>query len=72
MTSSTIDLRRTLRDTRTNRTMTSPEVTTHLVSNVCGLLFVIPTCGLSLVGSLLTSVTLDTINNQRHNLQTGF
>ena len=61
-----------LRETRINRTMTKSELTTHCVSNLCGILLVVPTCGLSLVGSLFTSVTLDTINNQRHNLQTGY
>ena len=64
--------RRHLRDNRTNRQLSKSELTYFCVSNLCGLLFVIPTGGLSLVGSLLSSVTIDTINNQRYNTQTGF
>lgn len=62
----------TLRETRTGREFSKVELGTHWVTNILGVLFVVPTCGLSLFSSLSSSLIIDTIHNYNYNCKTGY
>ena len=61
-----------LRDNRMDRSMNTAEATTHVVGNTLGVLLAIPTCGISLVLSLSTSILMDGVHNMRYNNATGY
>jgi hypothetical protein len=57
---------------RQDRDMKGYELTTHIGGNTLGLIFAIPTCGVSLVCSMFSSIIIDGINNGIYNSQTGY
>ena len=54
------------------RPISTTEITSHLALNTLGLIFAIPTAGISLIATLAGSQVYDACKNTTHNLKYGY
>ena len=72
MTPSTVTVGPSFHNVREPRVPSKLETNSYVLSNIVGLLFIVPTCGGSLLTSLLGSMVVDGVHNYRYNSTTGY